>query len=199
MMYIKIAVIFSLVLLQAIWGQEADMLRDLQQKSSSLNKNVLGQLWRNYFPHAPSVLEDFLKNSIDKKRQTHIFYFVSRSVPLPSIKHNLKMAMKLPKNIVMYMVFRGMDRASKQYIFKLAKWAKRQKVPFLIKIHPFLYRDLHIRSVPAFVIGECPKEFRYKECQYEYIAFGDMSLDTFLKDVGERDESYRYFSSYFIH
>ena len=188
-----------MVLMCTAMAQEADILRDMQNNSSDLKTSVLKELWESYFPQTPPLLQQFLQKQAVQEKKRYLFYFISRSVPLSSIKHNLKMAMSLPKDIVMYLVFRGMDKQTKEIIFKLAKWAKKQKVPFLIKIHPFMFRDLHIKTVPAFVLGECPSEFRYKKCQYEYIAFGDMSLDTFLKDVGDCDEKYRYFNSYFIH
>ena len=197
----KVMVLSLLVAWLYAGDKYSDLLNDLRTSMMPPNMGVLKELWKSTFNYTPPILEEYINaNGMPKeKKETYIFYFLSRSVPSASVKHNIAMSKKLPKGTKLYLVFRGFDSKSKQYLYDLIQWANKKEIGVIAKMHPLMFRDLHIEKVPVFVIAQCPADlFRYKKCDYEYREDGDMSLDTFLRDVGERDEKYAFYRNYFI-
>ncbi|RDU72340.1 hypothetical protein CQA57_06985 [Helicobacter anseris] len=76
---------------------------------------------------------------------------------------------------------------------------KPEKINTILKILPHLFKRYSIDRVPAYFIGECPifnTDFDLDECDFDYYAYGDMSLETFLKYSSINNQKYNkiYFS-----
>ncbi|WP_188109515.1 TrbC family F-type conjugative pilus assembly protein [Sulfurimonas indica] len=122
--------------------------------------------------------------SLKKDDSLHptLLYFFSKSVTSTTLKNFLSRANKL-KDIKTYVVFRGFDQEAKEIMMK------QDKQRLLVKIHPFLYTELHIEKVPVVVYALCPDEFRYKQCKYLLRMDGDMSLNKFFEVASKQDEN----------
>ena len=119
----------------------------------------------------------------------HILYFLSlESVPTASFNnffHMLNRLQRADKDIVGYGIIRGFSPHIKTV---LSKEINSTKIPYLMKFHPLLFRDLNITKVPSMVIAYCPKDFRYKRCDYRYRVDGDVGLDYVFKIVSKADK-----------
>lgn len=119
-----------------------------------------------------------------------IFYLFSQSVPDSIVDTVFLTAKKLPQDVAFYGVLRGIDRDRKI----LQKLMNMQNFPEIeIKIHPFIFRELHVERVPAVVFGYCPPSemFEFEKCDLNYIIYGDISLKGALELVADKDEAVR--------
>ncbi len=138
-------------------------------------------------------IQDFkkqLEKALFPKKYPMILYLFSMSVPKSTVRNVFIQLRKLKKifpHIQYAGVLRGLDL--KNFGMKLHKYADFLKRDEQIKIHPLIFEKLNVSEVPVFVYAKCPKIFRYKQCDYKYMAYGDFSLEYFLELIGDANNN----------
>jgi len=141
----------------------------------------------------------FKKNDTPKKKnkikyKEYLAYFYSENMPFLTIKNlipSFKSLKKIKKNIQIYIVFNGFP--TKDFFLKLRQEYKEEyKNLFKIKIHPPMYSYFELTEVPAYVLMDCPKDFRFKKCHKDnsIIVRGDISLLDFYQVLSDSNKKY---------
>jgi len=135
-----------------------------------------------------------LEKALFPKKYPIILYLFSMSVPKSTVRNvfvQLRQLKKIFPEIQYAGVLRGLDL--KHFGRKLNKYADFLKKDEQIKIHPLIFEKLNVSKVPVFVYAKCPKIFRYKKCDYEYMAYGDFSLKYFLELIGDANNNLKFY------
>lgn len=130
-----------------------------------------------------------LETALFPKLYPTFLYLFSISVPKNTTANvfiQLRHLKKRAPNIVYAGVIRGIKL--KGFGKELRTYADFLHQDEEIKIHPLIFEKLKVDKVPAFVYALCPKKFRYKQCEYKYIAYGDFGLRYFLQLLADNDK-----------
>ncbi len=134
-------------------------------------------------------------NSQQSKKVDTVFYLFSTSQDNYSFYHFIKNVSKLEnvhKDIKYYGVVQGIiPQIELEKLYQPFKFEKTLSEKSIIKMHPFMYKDLELKQVPAYLFSKCPaSEFKYKECENKFLVRGDISLSKALEIVSNEDKSY---------
>ena len=129
-----------------------------------------------------------LQSALFPKLYPTFLYLFSLSVP-KSTTANVFLQLRHLKKKMPSIMYAGVIRGIRLKGFgkELRAYADFLHQDEEIKIHPLIFEKLHVNKVPAFVYAMCPKRFRYKQCEYKYIAYGDFSLRYFLELLANND------------
>lgn len=143
------------------------------------------------------IKKELLEALYPKKYPT-ILYLFSTSIPKQSVHNVYNSANNLKsifQNFQFYGVIRGINIKNFKYL--LGEYIDFRNSNNIVKVHPIIYEDFHIKKVPAFIYAECPKKFKYRKCDFKYIAFGDFSLKYFLELLSNENKKYSiYYDKY---
>ena len=135
-----------------------------------------------------------ISNNQDKKVDT-IFYLFSTSQSEYMFYNFVEESSKLKKvnkNIKYYGVVQGMlSKKQLQKLYTPFKYNKELEDDAVIKMQPFIFKDLDLKRVPVYLFSKCSmSEFKYKDCENKYIVRGEISLKKALDVVSKNDKSY---------
>lgn len=134
------------------------------------------------------------QNNTDIKREQTYMYMYSSSMPIVTLQNlipQIKKMKEIQPNATFYVVLNGFPPAS---FWKELKgiYKEDNKNLFSVKIHPKIYETYHLSYVPAWIKTDCPKEFKFKQCDTErsFLVKGDISFFDFFELLVKQDTSY---------
>lgn len=133
-------------------------------------------------------------NQNDIKREHAYMYMYSTSMPLVTLQNlipQIKKMKSLEPNTTFYLVLNGFPKASFWKELKTL-YKEENKNLFSVKIHPKIYETYRLTNVPAWIKVDCPKDFKFKDCdtEHSFLAKGDISFYDFYELLVKQDSSY---------
>lgn len=186
---------------EKILADNAELLSELETASDNAISDHLPWVTEKMFSgefgqEVNEAIEIIKQSSIDNKEVNTIFYLFSMSQSEYTLFNFVDSAAKIEKrdkDLRFYGVVQGI--LSKDDLNKLYKPFKNHSelsAKAIIKMHPFIYKDLNVDRVPAYLFSKCKKgEFKYKDCKNEYLVRGDISLHAALEIVTREDKTYQ--------
>lgn len=185
---IKLALIGTLVLSSFLVGQGID-LQELKKNQPTIKesyeqiKPLLSEKQKDYMEKQFQKLED------SEKQIVTFFYMTSTDLGDRGIKDFNASIKKLKKffNVEGYVVIRGFSSNEDFEKFAYNSYVKGN--PYKLKIHPMIFREFKLKSVPAYAVSICNKDkyFSFKKCENLYLAKGNGRLEDFLEKVSQRN------------
>jgi len=141
------------------------------------------------------TIADSLDSQREEEKVDTIFYLFSTSQSKFVLYNFIKAASSLEEvnpQIKYYGVIQGLLSPKQlKELYKPFKFRKKLNGKAIIKMQPFIYRDLKLKRVPAYLFSKCPsKTFKYKNCENKYLVKGEISLSEALDIVSKEDSSY---------
>lgn len=170
-------------------GETEDFLNKIAEQNNQNYLERIEQIAKIYKEPFPQDYEEH-KLSIGKKVLT-IFYMFSmgvNDVSLESFMDQSGMIYNKDKNIKFYGVLRGFPKENIIKYFDKLHETKREH--FVLKVHPEIYSVAKLKKVPAFMVSFCPTDFKFKECDNEYLVKGDITLRHALEVIKEKDATF---------
>lgn len=141
-----------------------------------------------------------MEKGIKEEKVLYFVYLTSKSVPDSTLKNFIYGLDKLNnrgheiKGRIIYNGF-NKEKSAVDFMEDLNVTDIKHSV---ININPFVFEDLNIKSVPAFLVAKCPNIFKNAKCEYQYIIKGESPFENYLKILSDEDESYDDFYNDFI-
>jgi len=152
-----------------------------QNMLNGMNKKKIETLTKN------------ILNPIKEKQVDTIFYLFSKSQNNYDFYNFIK-DISLLKSVKYYGVVQGMlSKKDLDELYIPFKFDKTLSDKAIIKMQPFIYRDLKLKRVPAYLFSKCSsssENFKYSECKNKYLVRGDISLHQALEIVSKKDNYY---------
>jgi len=141
------------------------------------------------------IITQQISNNAKNTKVDTIFYLFSTSQSEYVLYNFIKEANQLEsvnKDIKYYGVVQGiLTKKQLQKLYTPFKFDKNLEGKATIKMQPFIYRDLELKRVPAFLFSKCSaRNFKYEECENKYLIRGEISLQEALEIVSKEDNSY---------
>ena len=140
-----------------------------------------------------TVFQNSNQSSEITREQTYM-YMYSTSMPIVAIQNlipQMKKMKSVQPNATFYVVLNGFPPAS---FWKELKGIYKDDIKnlFSVKIHPKIYETYRLTNVPAWIKIDCPKAFKFKQCDEEHsiLAKGDISFYDFYELLVKQDASY---------
>lgn len=136
------------------------------------------------------------QNSTETKKVNTIFYLFSMSQSEYTLFNFIEEVSRLEAkslDIKYYGVVQGMlSQEDLEKLYKPFKHYEELGNKTIIKMHPFIYKDLDLKRVPAYLFSKCPiGDFQYKKCENKYLVRGDISLQAAVEVVANEDTAYK--------
>lgn len=134
-----------------------------------------------------------LKKEFGKNKQLYIFLFTSKSVPESNVINFTKGIDVLNHNgvdIKGRIVFNGREK-NKPIQSIMNDFNITTAKNTIATINPLMFMDLNLTKVPAYVISECPEDFKSLECVHKYIVKGDIPFEKFLDILNTKKTEYK--------
>lgn len=184
---------------EKIINSKKELLDSLQNKSLKSLKTSIPWVTKHMISEVEQKeldqITNYIINGASNTKVDTIFYLFSTSQN-PYVFYNfIQEANKLEsinEDIKYYGVLQGMinhDELDKLY--KPFKYKKHLEGKAKIKMQFFIYKDLDLDRVPAFLFSKCPsKNFKYSECENKYLVRGEISLLEALNVVSKENDDY---------
>ena len=171
---------------------------ELLNRLDSASKDIAQKSLKEQFNTQATKLKDLNISLKDEKVDT-IFYLFSTSQSeymFYNFVQDSTILKKINNKIKFYGVVQGvLSQEQLQKLYVPFKYHKNEEANAIIKMQPFIFKDLALDRVPAYLFSKCTRsEFKYKECENKYIIRGEISLQAALEVVSRNDKSYlKYF------
>lgn len=185
---IKLALVGTLTFFSFLVGKNID-LQELKEKQPSIRdsyelmKPLLTEKQKEYMGKQFQKLEE------SERQVITFFYMTSTDLGDRGIKDFNASIKKLQKffNVEGYVVIRGFSSNENFEKFAYDSYVKGN--PYRLKIHPMIFREFNLTSVPAYAVSICNKGkyFSFKKCKNLYLAKGNGRLEDFLEKVSQRN------------
>lgn len=131
------------------------------------------------------------KNGENKYVPT-IMYLFSMSVGKESLEQFMGQSAKVMQkfhNIKFYAIMQNIPKID--FVKYLNSMYKPEYSNFDMKMQPYVFKDLNITKVPAFLFSQCPIHFKWRACKNLYIVRGDITLDKALEVVSDKNATFK--------
>ena len=164
---------------QKVTDKNKAMYKALAQQSEKISQKAIDAIVNK---KTEKALKEHGVDTTKKNEQVDtIFYLYSMSQSEYMLFNFMQEVTKLNAvndNLKYYGVVQGL--LSKEELKKLYtpfKYHKELEEKVVVKMQPFIFRDLNLKRVPAYLFSTCPSlEFKYKECKNKYLIRGEISL-----------------------
>lgn len=137
-------------------------------------------------------LEKGLEENFKKEKKIYIFLLTSKSVPKSLVVNFIKGIDILNHNgddIRGRIVFNGREK-NKPFVAIMDDFNVTNAMNTEATINPFLFYDLNVTKVPAYVISRCPDDFKSLECVHDFMVKGEISFEKFLSILHTKNTKY---------
>lgn len=171
---------------------------DLDFKSLE-KSNILTNQIKHTFPQIASSLENIQSDAVNTNSTDAIYYFISSSVPIESIKTFIQQASILNFNFgtKVLLVFQGFtDLSFEQKLVELREELQSyQSEQIFLKnftrvIDPNIFIDLNITKVPVLGYGKYKNDPYPSDANFKYIVRGDIKVEEFISLISAKDVYY---------
>jgi len=121
-----------------------------------------------------------------------VMYLYSMSVGKQSLEQFMDQSAKVMNkfnDIRFYAVIQNIPKID--FVKYLNTMYKPEYSKFDMKMQPYVFKDLNITKVPAFLFSKCPARFKWKACKNIYIVRGDITLDKALEVVSDVNATFK--------
>lgn len=176
-------------------------LRSLNERSINQMKSSMSWITENMITgmeekELKKITDDLKSMGENPEQVDTIFYLFSSSLDSFSLFNFVDEAVSLEKvnpKIKYYGVVQGiLNEKELNRFYKPFEGIQRLDSKAVIKMHPFIFRKLKLKEVPAILFSKCGhgNNFKFKECENKYLVRGSVSLINALGIVSEMDSSY---------
>ena len=190
---------YNIPKMQEVVKKNTEIIKSLQKDSDKALGSTIPWIAKNM---NTGIKDDELKNitnsilgkTKDDKVDT-IFYLFSTSQTEFALKNFMQDVVKLEainKRIKYYGVVQGMlSKEQLDVLYNPFRFDKELQSKAKIKMQPFIFKDLQLNRVPAYLFSKCSStDFKYKECENKYLVRGDISLAKALDIATKEDKEY---------
>lgn len=143
---------------------------------NDVNKSIIENAFKE-----PIVVDTIFYLFSTSQNNYALYNFIKEVSKLKKVNHDIQYS-----GVVQGILSQG-DLSELQKPFEYNESLSKEA---LIRMHPFIYRELNIKKVPAYLFSKCPIEFEFKKCENKFLIRGDISLIEALHQVTKEDDSY---------